>query len=63
MPVGTAEALAALLASCLNTGAGRLWTPERAWSRLTHFARTVPGSRMVYGSPQDGAEALAALLA
>ena len=63
MPVGTAEALAALLASCLNTGSGRLWTPERAWSRLTRFARTVPGSRMVYGSPQDGAEALAALLA
>jgi hypothetical protein len=62
-PVGAAEALAELLASCLNTGAGRVWTPERAWSRLTGLARTVPGSRMVYGSPQHGAEALAALLA
>lgn len=62
-PVGNAEALAELLASCLNTGVGRVWTPERAWLRLTGFARTVPGSRMVYGSPQDGAEALAALLA
>ena len=62
-PVGTAEALAELLASCLNTGTGRVWTPERAWSRLTRLARTLPGWRMVYGSPQNGAEALAALLA
>jgi hypothetical protein len=62
-PAGAAETLAELLAGCLNTGAGRVWTPERAWSRLTGLARTVPGSRLVYGSPQDGAQALAALLA
>lgn len=62
-PVSTAEALAELLAGCLNTGAGRLWTPERAWLRLTRLAPNLSAYRLVYGSPQDGAKAVATFLA
>jgi hypothetical protein len=60
--VGTAEALAVLLSNCLNTGSGRAWDPERAWSRLTRFTRDLKCFRMEYGSPRAGAAALAAVL-
>jgi hypothetical protein len=61
-PTGAAEALAALLDSCLNIGPAGAWTAHRAWSRLTRFAGSVPASRMSYDTPQDGAQALAALV-
>jgi hypothetical protein len=61
-PVGRAEALAVLLASCLNIGPQREWYAERAWSRLTSLARDLACYRMEYGSPQGGAATLADLL-
>ena len=61
-PVGTAEALAVLLASCLNISPRREWHAERAWSRLTTLARNMACYRMEYGSPQEGAATLADLL-
>jgi hypothetical protein len=61
-PVGRAEGLAVLLASCLNTGPGLVWDAERAWSRLGGLVRTLTCYRMQYRSPQDGARTLAALL-
>lgn len=60
--VGASEALAALLARCLNTHPDTRWDPERAWRRLVRLVRTVDCYRLVYASPQDGAETLAALL-
>lgn len=61
-PVGRAEALAVLLASCLNISPRREWHAERAWSRLTTLARNMACYRMEYGSPQEGAATLADLL-
>jgi len=60
--VGKAEALAVLLASCLNTGPSHRWDASRAWTRLTAFVRSVECYRMAYGSPQEGAEILRRLL-
>ena len=61
-PVGKAEALTVLLASCLNTGPDREWDARRGWSRLTSVARAVECYQMMYTSPRQGAEILHQLL-
>jgi hypothetical protein len=60
--VGRAEALAVLLASCLNIGPQREWDAERAWLKLTSLTRNLSCYRMGYESPQQGAATLAHLL-
>lgn len=58
------DALATLLSSRLDgpQGASR-WSGESAWRYLTELAHTVRVARLRYDRPQDGARALASLVA